>query len=197
MPLLSISLYPCFVCALYVVKLDVRKWSHTKGLQSQTYKTLHGFPVITASLLRNISMIRNLRASHRSQGPYQAATPRSSRASKYGDIVQADAEVVDRLNSNGKKAARDFNQKRVADILRELFPRPSSVQWKTEHRTGHSMGRPILNVGATTGKSIGNMGRWLQIVSYYITLHLLIALTLHLPSVWSRTVGIVRISLNL
>lgn len=148
-------------------------------------------------ILPNFTMIRNPRASHRSRGPCQPATPsRALRASTYGDIVQADAAVVDKLNSNGKKAARDFNQKRIADVLRELFPRPSSTTWKTSHRTGHSMALPILNVGATTGASIGNMGRWFQRVSSSIIFCMSLALTVPLSSVLSRTVAIVYTSPN-
>lgn len=114
------------------------------------------------NILYQHTMIRNRRSSRRSE-PYPS---RPLPSSSYSDIVRSDPEIVSRLDTAGpgnrKTGAREFNQDRIARTLRDLFPIPAHKEWKIQHKQGHLLSDPILNVGRSPKSNRDNLGRWLQ-----------------------------------
>lgn len=112
-------------------------------------------------------MIRSPRNTHRSQ-PYSS---RPLPSTLYGDIVRNDPDITSRLDTPGrgnrKTGARDFNQGRISSTLRELFPPPAQDEWKIQHKDGHLLSDPILNVGRSPKSKRDNLGRWLQKVCIF------------------------------
>lgn len=99
---------------------------------------------------------RSRKAPIHAEKPYEKSTSRRPKKS-FGPISDQDPDIV---AFDGVCAAREFNDARIASLLKTMVPCPRKKDW-IQKTPSKSVSRPRFS----SGKNGSELGRWYQVVS--------------------------------
>lgn len=109
---------------------------------------------------------RSSKASAHSGKPYDSPTSRRPKKS-FGPVSDQDPDIA---AFDGVCAAREFNDARIASVLKKIVPCPPKKDW-IQRTPSKTVSRPRFS----SGKNGSELGRWYQVVSKtafrYPTIH--------------------------